>query len=180
VHFRFEGAPAGLALALITRPGFTRHGTTTIGSGEPMSPGVMRVPSGSFQRLCASPCEGSLPPGIHTFGLVHPDRDVWVALPPLSLRLHEPVRIEGRLVDNADSRLGGGLFLAIGGLGGLGGILAGMVMMMSSMDVLNTLEGNAGMGITIGSGVLMLVAMAVGLPLSFSDDRAWVVAFPLE
>jgi hypothetical protein len=68
----------------------------------------------------------------------------------------------------------------IGGLAGLGGVIGGFAMMASSQNILETTEGLAGLGVTIGSGVLMLLALAIGLPLAFYVDRSWVVGIPLD
>lgn len=180
VPFRFESHPPGLALTLVTGEGYDEHGTFALGYGPAAGVGVRRVSPEDSRRLCTSPCQGRLPPGIHLFGLTHPSHAVWVALPPLSLRSGEPMAIRGYLIDRSADRLGGALFLVVGGLSGLGGVLAGMAMMISSQDVLGTTEGTAGMGLVIGSGLLLMLALAVGLPLAFEVDRAWVVGFAAE
>ncbi len=180
VLFQFEAQPAGTALVLVTDPIFRTHTTVAQGLGPAEGGGVRRVPRRAYRTLCTSPCRGELPIGIHTFGLRRPSGDVWVALPPLSFQRGAPMRINGYAVDHAGERLGGPLFLAIGGLAGLGGVLGGMAMMISSQNVLETTEGLVGLGVTVGSGVLMLLALAIGLPLTFYVDRSWVVGLPLE
>lgn len=175
VRFRFESEPPDLALDLITGHGFRRHGTLARGAGPATGTGVLRVHRSAYRTLCTSPCAGTLAPGLHTFGLTHPNGEVWVALPPLALSLGQLTSIRGTLVDHSGDRLGGGLFLVLGGLTGLGGAVGSLAVMLSSGDALGTPDGDAVFGVMIGSGLLFLLAMAVGLPLVFSVDRAWVV-----
>lgn len=180
VSFQFETQQPGTALVLVTDPSFRTHMTVAQGLGPAVGGGVRRVPRGAYRTLCISPCRGELPEGIHTFGLRRLSGDVWVALPPLSFERGEPLAIRGYVVEHAGERLGGPLFLVIGGLAGLGGVLGGMGMMFSSQNILETTEGLVGLGVTVGSGVLMLLALAIGLPLTFYVDRSWVVGLPLE
>lgn len=180
VRFVFEADTPGTSLVLVRRARYRRHTAVAQGLSPATWGAIARVPRAHRRRLCTSPCSGTLPPGIHTFGLTHPSGDVWVALPPLSLRPDEPLRIEGHLHDHAGDRLGGWLFLILGGLAGLGGSGGGIAMMLESQDVFGTTLGTAGLGLLVGGGTLALLATAVGLSLAFSWDRAWVVGFPLQ
>ena len=163
-RFRFEGQ--GMALAVVTAPDATMHSTSdTWGRGAH----IVRNPE-HYRILCTSPCTGTLPAGIHTFGLRGPDGAVRVALPPLSLGEDQTTRIEGHLVDGSGARDAAIPVAVVGVLVGLGGSIGFM-----ALGLLQEMDLTAALSLAAGSFVLGIASLALGLDLRTHSDRTWVV-----
>lgn len=122
---------------------------------------------GSNERLCQSPCELTLQPGTHRFGVSLGERSVQLAEP---IELARSGTLYARYVSHEGLRAAGWSVFSVGvaaavGLGIAGGLMA------ASGDMLGA---PAGIGLLFVAAFNLVLGLALGLPLIFAGDGAEV------